>query len=165
MISLLDAAAVLNDAGFSFSNKEEFLTTPAIVDELRDIRSRHLADNALQEGLLKLREPRQDSIERVKAAAKEQGFNRLSIPDISLLALALDLKRENKAFVLITDDYSVQNFCSVFGIKFDSVLRGKIEKTISFKKKCIGCKREFPGTFVGRSCPDCGSAIKKEPIS
>lgn len=159
MIQLLDAAAVLNNPGFSFASKEEFLTTPNVVDEFRDIRSKHLASNALQNGLLKMREPSEKNIAAAKELAKKHGFGRLSVTDISLIALALDLKRENKVFVMITDDYSIQNFCKLLGIKFDSVIRGKIEKTVSFEKACTGCGKTFPGGFVAQKCPDCGSPI------
>ncbi|MAG21881.1 MAG: hypothetical protein CL943_01065 [Candidatus Diapherotrites archaeon] len=164
MIQLLDSAAVLNDEGFYFNSGEDFLTTPLIVDEFRDMRSKNLVANALQNGLLKTREPSQDSTERINALAKEKGFTRLSIPDVSLLALALDLQRENRIFVMLTDDYSIQNFCKVLGFKFNSVIRGKIEKTISFKKRCKGCGRGFPPNVLVTKCPDCGSPVESKRL-
>lgn len=158
MICLIDSAAVLNSPGFSFLGGN-FVTSPLIVDELRDLRSRHLAENALQNKLLFLQEPSPKNVERIQALASEHGFQKLSKADVSLLALALDLKGQKKEFVLVTDDYSVQNFCSLLKIKFDSVIRGKIEKTISFKKVCSGCGKKFPITTL-KKCPDCGSNIK-----
>ena len=159
MIQLIDSAAVLNNPGFSFAEGQKFVTVPGVVDELRDMRSRHLAENALQNGLLELLEPSSESVEKIKSLASMHGFSRLSKADLSLLALALDLKQQKKKFVLTTDDYSVQNFCKLLKIRFDSVIRGKISKTISFKKRCRGCGKEFPGSFSSRACPDCGSAI------
>ncbi len=163
MIHLIDSAAVLNNPGFSFSDEHRFITTPLIADEFRDMRSRHLVANALKNDLLLLAEPSKESLVRIKALASEHGFEKLSKPDISLLALALDFKNKGKEFLLISDDYSVQNFAKLLGIKFDSVIRGKIEKTISFKKRCKGCGKQFPGTFPGKECPECGSRIVREP--
>jgi len=160
MITLIDAAAVLNSLGFSFSEEGNFLTVPEVADEFRDVRSRHLVQNALENGLLKLEQPSDASISKIKALASEHGFSRLSNADVSLLALALDLKVKSKKFLLITDDYSVQNFAKLLGIEFDSVIHGKIEKTISFKKVCTDCGKKFSGTFAKKKCPDCGSQIK-----
>lgn len=159
VIQLLDAAAILNSPGFSFDKKGEFFTVPLVFDELRDLRSRHLAENALQNGLLTLIEPKKETIEKIKALASKKGFTRLSNADVSLLAIALELKKEKKKAVLFTDDYSVQNFCKLLKIKFDSVMRGKIEKTISFAKKCSGCGKKLSNGFSGKTCPDCNSPV------
>jgi UPF0271 protein len=135
-----------------------------VADEFRDMRSRNLAANALQNGLLRTREPSEKSLSRVKELAKEQGFTRMSIPDVSLLALALDIQRENRVFFLLTDDYSVQNFCKLLGIRFDSVIRGKIEKTISFRKRCSGCGKTFPAGYSAIKCPKCGSTLETRRV-
>ena len=162
MIHLIDSAAVLNSEGFSFTNGKDFLTGPLVVDELRDLRSRHMAENALKNGLLRLREPSKESLAKVKGLASEKGFTKLSETDFSLLALALDLKAEEKDFLLITDDFSVQNFCKLLEIKFESVIHGKIGKTISFKKRCTGCGKTFPADYLEKSCPDCSSPIESK---
>ncbi len=159
MIRLIDSAAVLNDPGFSFTEKANFLTAPLVVDEFRDIRSRHLAENALKNGLLKLREPSEESVEKISSLAAEHGFQKLSKADFSLLALAIELKESGEEFVLVSDDYSVQNFCKLLEIKFESVIRGEIKKTISFSKRCRGCGKQFPASFSGKDCPDCGSRV------
>lgn len=163
MLYLIDSSAVLNSPGFSFT-AGSFLTTPLIVDELRDLRSRHLAENALKNNLLALHEPSQESMERVTALALEHGFTRLSKADVSLLALALDLKRKRKRFTLVTDDYSVQNFCKLLRIRFESVIRGRIKATVSFRKKCSGCGKEFGFGYSQRHCPECGSMLVSERL-
>ena len=159
MIQLIDSAAVLNSPGFSFAAKSKFITTPQVADELRDMRSRQLVQNALQNSLLVLNEPSAASIAHIEGLAAKHGFSKLSKPDISLLALALDIKNKNKKFILITDDYSVQNFCALLKIEFDSVIRGKIEKVISFKKRCTGCNKKFSPNSPIRKCPECGSRV------
>jgi UPF0271 protein len=159
MIRLIDSAAVLNDPGFSFTEEANFLTVPMVADELRDLRSRHLLENALENDLLKLREPVEGSVEKIRVLAAEHGFQKLSDTDISLLALAFELKESGEEFVLVSDDYSVQNFCKLLEIKFESVIRGKIKKTISFSKRCRGCGKKFPNSFTGANCPDCDSKV------
>ncbi|MDP6670479.1 MAG: hypothetical protein QGI60_01535 [archaeon] len=159
MIRLIDSAAVLNDPGFSFTEKANFLTVPMVADELRDLRSRHLLENALKNGLLKLREPAKEFVEKITSLATKHGFQKLSKTDFSLLALAIELKESGEEFVLVSDDYSVQNFCKLLEIAFESVIRGKIKKTISFSKRCRGCGKEFPSSFTDKDCPECGSKV------
>ena len=159
MIRLIDSAAVLNDPGFSFTERTNFLTVPLVMDEFRDIRSRHLAENALNNGLLKLREPSPQSVKKISSLAAGHGFQKLSRADLSLLALAIELKESKEKFVLVSDDYSVQNFCKLLGVNFESVIRGEIKKTISFQKRCTGCGKEFQASFAGKDCPDCGSKV------
>jgi rRNA maturation endonuclease Nob1 len=133
MLYLLDSSAVLNDFGFEFREGERYVTTALAIEEFRDLRSRHLAENALQHGLLKILEPEKESLGLAEKTVSEKGFTRLSKTDLSILALGLDLKKQAKKFVLVTDDYSIQNFCSLLKIPFEPVIRGRISKEISFK--------------------------------
>ena len=177
MLFLLDSSAVLNDFGFSFSQQDTYMTTPLVFAELLDMRSRHLAENALQQGLLRLAEPSPESLESAKKKIYEKGFTRLSAADISLLALGLGKKKEKQKFVLVTDDYSIQNFCRLLGLPFESVIRGRISKPISFRLFCPGCGftpaqgpkergktpcfQDLPGPAgKAKRCPACGTPMK-----
>jgi len=162
MLYLIDSSAVLNDFGFEFVPENSYLTTPLVMAEFRDMRSRNLAENSLQRGFLKIEDPGNESLHKVGCAIAEKGFTRLSKPDISLLALALDLKSQNREFILVSDDYSIQNFCSVLKIPFESAIRGKIEKEISFRLYCPGCGKGFPANSTERKCPVCGFALKRQ---
>ncbi|MBN2067800.1 MAG: hypothetical protein JW744_05000 [Candidatus Diapherotrites archaeon] len=161
MLYLLDSSAVFNDFSFEFSEKHNYITTPLAVDEFRDMRSRHLMENALQNSLLTIKEPCPESVQLIKGKIREKGFSKLSGTDISLLALALDLKKGKKRFRLVTDDYSIQNFCKLLKIPFESVIRGRIRETISFKLKCPACNKSLKKGSKARKCPDCGSALKR----
>jgi len=161
MLFLLDSSAVLNDFSFQFKEEHSYITTPLAFDELRDLRSRHLALNALQNGLLKIKEPGNESIKLVEKAVAEKGFSRLSKTDISLLALAIDLKGEKKKFRLVSDDYSIQNFCKLLKIPFESVIRGKIKETISFALKCPGCGKMAKKGSKAKQCSVCGTRLVK----
>ena len=161
MLLLLDSSAVLNDFSFQFNPKDECITTPLAFDELHDLRSRHLAENALQNGLLKIIEPGAESIKLVEKAVAEKGFSRLSKTDISLLALGLGLKGEKKKFKLVTDDYSIQNFCKLLKIPFESVIRGRIKETIAFTLKCPACGKTLKSGQKAKKCSVCGSRLVK----
>ncbi len=161
MLFILDSSAVLNDFSFQFKEEHSYITTPFAFDELRDLRSRNLAENALQNGLLKIREPSAESIKLVEKKVAEKGFSRLSKTDISLLALGLDLKAGKKKFRLITDDYSIQNFCKLLKIPFESVIRGRIKETISFTPFCPACGKMVKKGQKARNCPVCGSSLIK----
>jgi UPF0271 protein len=164
MLFLLDSSAVLNDFSFQFKEEHSYITTPLALDELRDLRSRHLALNALQNGLLKIIEPGAESLKLVEKAVAEKGFSRLSKTDVSLLALAIDLKEQKKKFKLITDDYSIQNFCKLLKIPFESVIRGRIKETIAFKLCCPACGKTLKEGAKGKKCPVCGSPLKQAKI-
>ncbi len=135
MFYLIDSSAVLNDFGFEFAPEHEYITTSLAVREFKDLRSRHLMENALQQNLLSIEEPSKESLLAINKKVSEKGFTKLSKTDLSILALALDLKKQGKKFILITDDYSIQNFAKILEIPFESAMRGEINKEISFKKK------------------------------
>jgi len=45
------------------------------------------------------------------------------------------LKHAKKKFMVLTDDYSVQNALLGEKINFEDILRGKIKKHVTFRKK------------------------------
>lgn len=135
MLFLLDASAVLNNFGFEFEKKHSFLTTNLVLAEFRDIRTRNLADNALKKGTLKVIDPSPISVQKARSIANSLECKNLSIADVSILALAIELKAERKGFVLITDDHLLQFACKQLGIAFESVIRGKTRKKVQRYKK------------------------------
>ncbi len=162
MLYLLDSSAVLNDFGFQFSPEHNYITTPLVIDEFKDMRSRHLMENALQHGLLRIQESKQKTIDYVEEKVAEKGFTRLSKPDLSLIALGLDLKKHGKKLLLVSDDYSVQNFCSLLKIPFQDAMRGKISQEISFSLLCPACGKAFPVSSREKKCPVCGSFLRRK---
>jgi len=157
---LIDSSAVLNDFGFEFRPEDRYIATALIIAEFRDMRSRHLMENAFQQGLLSIEEPKQETINYVEELAASKGFSRLSKPDVSLIALGLDFKKAKKEFMLVSDDYSIQNFCSLLKIPFQGAIRGKISKEISFSLGCPACGKSMETASKARICPDCGSGLK-----
>lgn len=160
---ILDSSALINAPVLSF--KEELLTTEKAFNELKTIEVKHLALNAIKQGKLKIIEPKQEFIEKVKEKIEEKGFKKkLSNADKSIIALALQLKKEKKAIEVITDDYSIQNFLKIFRIKFSGILQGKIKKILEFKLICPGCNKEFLHKYNAKYCDFCGSQLIKKPI-
>ena len=158
---LLDSSAVLNDFNFSFGKESEYATTPEIISEFRDLRSRALVDSALQQGIVSILSPAQENTDFILKLAAEHGFQRLSRQDISLLSLAVQFKNHKKRFTVITDDYSIQNFCKLLKINFEGVLHEKIKKVISYKTVCANCGKEFPNDTNLKKCDVCNSRLKK----
>ena len=118
MIFVVDAAAVLNDDNFSFQAGNSYLITNKVLSELKDMRSRSLADGAIKTGFLSVRDPKGEFIEKASGSARRSG-TRLSEADLSVVALSLELRAAKKIFVVLTDDYSVQNALMHERIRFE----------------------------------------------
>ncbi|MFA4855207.1 MAG: hypothetical protein WC634_01295 [archaeon] len=162
MLFLIDSSAVLNDFSFEFRPGHAYITTPIIIGEFRDMRSRLLMENALSQRILSLQEPEKETLGQVESLVRSKGFDRLSKADLSLLALALDLKKQGRDFILITDDYSIQNFAKMLKIPFEAAMRGKIGKEISFSLKCPACGKALQADSNAKKCPDCGSKLQRK---
>ncbi len=162
MLYLIDSSAVLNDFGFEFLPEHKYVTTQLAIAEFKDLRSRHLMENALQQNLLSIEESSKESLQSVTEEVSKKGFNKLSKTDFSILALALDLKKQDKKFLLITDDYSIQNFAKILEISFESAMRGEIGKTIAFSLSCPSCGKTLPSGSKEQKCPVCGSSLNRK---
>lgn len=159
MIFVLDASAVLNEPNFTFDSETEYVTTPKIVKEFKSMESRLLVENALERSILRIRKPKEKFLKKVKETVKEHGY-KISKADLSLIALGLELKEERKEFVVLTDDFSVQNFLELVKVPYLPIIQGKIGEIFSFSKKCPVCGKKFEQTK--RKCPDCGVKLKSK---
>ncbi|MDD1662381.1 MAG: nucleotide-binding protein [Methanomicrobiales archaeon] len=143
------------DASFFFSEASlqgEIFTTPSVIEEIADVRSRCRLEALLATGLSVV-SPSAESVRRVSAAAGETGdTTRLSSTDTDLLALSLDL-----GAVTVTDDYAVQNVAQRLGLGVEGILQRKARPR-KWKFRCPGCNRRYsaPGT-----CPVCGSLLSR----
>lgn len=159
---ILDASAFIN--GFEPLNDLNF-TTPDILSEIKDFNSKMALEMALEHKKLTITEATIESINELKEVIKESGDdNRLSSQDINILSLALNMKKDNKNIILISDDYSIQNVAKILGIKFKSVLTEGVKTVYNWKKTCQGCKKEYPSDYKFPDCEICGSKIFKRRI-
>lgn len=130
----------------------DLYTTPSVVAELIDLRSKCRYESLLAQGL-QVRDPRKDCLVRVHEAACRAGdAERLSATDAGILALALELKA-----TILSDDFAVQNIAYALSIPVKPIQQ-KAAKRRRWKFRCSGCGRfsEGPG-----ECRVCGSKIKR----
>ncbi|MBI4210659.1 MAG: hypothetical protein HY544_04100 [Candidatus Diapherotrites archaeon] len=125
-VFILDSPALFNNENFSFEPGNLYFTTSEVFAEWRDMRSRMLAENAFSQGLLSIQDPCGISVE--KTIAKSSGLSRcLSRADISLIALASEFLARGQGFIVLTDDYAVQNILSRMGAPFRGVAHREIK--------------------------------------
>jgi UPF0271 protein len=143
------------DASFFFSEATlagEIFTTPSVVEEIADVRSRCRLEALLATGL-SVHPPSLEGMRRASEAAEGTGdITRLSPADTDLLALALDT-----GATVVSDDYALQNVALSLGLGVSGILRGR-GRARRWRFRCPGCNRRY--TSAG-ACPACGSPLKR----
>lgn len=159
---ILDASAFIN----GFEPKGQFnFTVSEITDEVKDLKSKILLDQAIEEGKIIIKEPKEEFIQELNEIISESGDDlRLSDADKKLLALALDLRSENENINVLTDDYSMQNVLKIMDIPYDSIITEGIKGVYNWVKTCEGCKKEFDADYPFDDCEICGSKVFKRRI-
>jgi UPF0271 protein len=158
-VFIIDTSAILSGKPIRFDNVS-IVTTPAVSDELspggRDFRTFEL----LKETGLAIHAPSKEAINRVKKTAQETGDDRrLSIADVEVVALAIDINKEpDQEATILTDDYSIQNVALTLKIKFQGFSQKGITKKFKWVSRCPGCKKQF--NEITKICPICGTITK-----
>jgi UPF0271 protein len=148
---VIDTNCIL--AGFQFDGTKTYFTSPLALDEIERGKKREELDDLVERGVLVVKPPSLDSIERINVGAQETGdINRLSRADMELLALANDMEA-----VIISDDYSIQNLASRLGIEYEKFGKASIRKEIDWTYRCKGCGRYYEKEQM--DCPVCGSEV------
>jgi endoribonuclease Nob1 len=166
-VYILDASGIIG--GF-ISQKHLNITTSAVLDEIKDLKSQMMVQSALQEGNLEIAEPNSEALRKVQKEVKISGdILRLSEVDKELVALAFFLKKNYNPQV-VTDDYSMQNILKIMHISYCSILTEGINEIYGWIKICRGCRQKYPSDHEGDECETCGSAlyrkkIKKAPVN
>ncbi|NJE10729.1 type II toxin-antitoxin system VapC family toxin [Thermococcus sp. MAR1] len=151
-------AQVIDTAIFIQGVDVEGVTTPKVVDEVKDPESRLFLEGLISAGKVRVLQPSRESIRAVMEAAKKTGeLGELSEADLEVLALAYELKG-----VLLTDDYNLQNIAKTLGMEFKTLKRG-IKRVIRWNYVCIGCGKRFKEMPPEGVCPDCGSPVRLIP--
>jgi endoribonuclease Nob1 len=130
----------------------DMYTTPSVIDELVDLRSKCRYETLLAQGL-QVQAPTLLNVKQVQKASKKTGdAEKISATDCDILALALDL-----GATAFTDDFAVQNVACEIGVLTHPIQQRSAKKRI-WKFRCRGCGRfsHAPG-----ECPVCGSPIKR----
>ncbi|WP_394335086.1 type II toxin-antitoxin system VapC family toxin [Thermococcus siculi] len=149
---------VIDAAIFIQGMDVEGVTTPKVVEEVRDPESRLFLEGLISAGKVRVLVPSRESIEAVKDAARRTGeLGELSEADVEILALAYEVNG-----ILLTDDYNLQNIAKTLGIEFRTLKRG-IKRVIRWNYVCIGCGKKFEEMPPDGICPDCGSPVRLIP--
>ncbi len=157
MIYVLDASGLIN--GF-YSKEYENVMTSSTVSEIRDINTQMLLNNCMNDGLIKIVDVNYESDASLHESLLKSGdYLRLSDTDKDIVFLAMLIKKYDNDVVVVTDDYSMQNTLKLLNIRYKSVLTRGINKTVTWKKVCKGCRKEYPADYEYDDCEICGSQI------
>ncbi len=128
-----------------------------MLDEVKHIKKSHGAiDVLLETGNLRVIDPGNGSIEKIRAAAKKTGdFAKLSQADFSIVALALEL-----GTMLVTDDYAVANVAASLKILVKSTSSKGMKETRKWIAYCSACGRAFEPE--AKECPLCGNKLRRK---
>ena len=141
-IFIIDTSAILSGKPINLNNGR-VVTTPAVSSELKPGGRDYRIFQFLKEKGLTIQLPSKESINKVKKIAKDTGDkDRLSLADIEILALALDInnKTDGEA-VILSDDYSIQNVAHTLNIRFKGFSQKEITKKFKWLFRCPGCGR------------------------
>lgn len=160
-VTVLDATAFY--AGVPYTSLATYYTTDSVVKEVSHRKSKSISvENLVEVGRLRIYNPSTKSVERVQEAAQRSGdLSNLSEADISVVALALELKERGSDITVISDDYAVENVSSILGIKRVSVMTGGIKKVVEWLIYCPGCGKVFRDQHL-QICDVCGSTLKRK---
>jgi len=157
---ILDSSTFIG--GYTPSDEKNY-TIPEVTEELKDLKSRILFEKSLEDGNLKIINPKKEYIEKTEKLAERSGdILRLSKIDKKIIALTLQLKNEQKKVMMITDDYSIQNIMKIIKVPFKAIITEGINEIYQWEKICIGCKKRYPHNYPSTHCEICGSKIMKK---
>ncbi|MDG6229308.1 MAG: NOB1 family endonuclease [Candidatus Thermoplasmatota archaeon] len=157
-VLVVDTSAILS--GKQFDDYDVLIITAALIaEELKEGGRDFRRFEYLQAKGLEVHSPTKESLILIKKTATAYGeLKRLSVADIHLLALAVDVMRLwEKSVCILSDDYSIQNIASILDIPFLSLSQKGITKKFKWVSRCQGCH-----TILSESvdaCPFCGSPV------
>lgn len=158
-VFIIDTSAILSGRPISITDAS-IVTTPGVSDEFsaggRDFQNFEY----LKELGLMIFLPSKQALDKVIQTAKETGDDRrLSRVDIEIVALALDMmKDQHQEVTILSDDYSIQNLASTLNIRYQGVVQKGITKKFKWISRCPGCGKKF--NEQTKICPICGTSTK-----
>ena len=159
-VKVLDSTALF--IGFTERGESELVTCREVLEEVKYGEGGLRAAAILEGGLVKVLEPGESYVEKVKEVALKAGEHDLSETDVKLLALALQLLDDGMDVSVVTSDYSIQNLAKIMGLKVEAILHRGIRRVIRWRTYCEVCGwrgEAKPGT----PCPRCGARLKRRP--
>ncbi len=162
---ILDTSALLAKYQLlHYSSDAVLMTTPLVVDEVKDYESRSALDLAMSLGKLLIVEPQEALINKARDVVRSIGENySISPTDLSIVALALQLKdklKRGEVVVVITDDYSIQNTLLNAGIAFKPLRTRGIRIPRKYVVVCPTCGY-VSVNILEKTCPLCNTPLTK----
>jgi UPF0271 protein len=140
-------------------------SVPEVTDELRQQTgpSYRLAISS-SSGKLRIEAPSEASLNEVSERARVLGDKVvLSKADMSVIALALDLRSRGKSPIIVSDDYAVQNVADAFDFVYQSLATFGIRQRFNWVYYCPACFRRY-ATGDHEVCQICGTKLKRKPL-
>jgi len=155
-IFVLDATAFIRlDFPLLQTTNALFYTTPGVMSELKDLKSRTNLDVLRYSDRLKFSFPQNELIEQLeKRIQLIDPQTTLSQVDIEVLALTLQLKGS-----LVSNDLNLQNAALHLNIPIKVVSGKKITHLREWRLKCKSCGKVIKDTV--EICPICGGNLKR----
>jgi UPF0271 protein len=154
---VLDSTAFY--AGIPYQGSGRYYTTYLVLEEVKH----HNVGSSFLHSRVHVTEPSLDSINRVKTTATKTGdLGALSLTDVSLLALALDLLQTEGGVSLVSDDFAVRNVANMLSVPLaQTSIKGGAWKNIAWKIYCRGCGKEYTNPKL-TVCPVCGTQLARK---
>jgi len=160
-VLVLDSSAFIMGLDPFYTNLKLF-TTPEVVGEISSFWLQIKYSVAVNLKKLAIIPPKKEFLDLVEKCSRKTGDKpKLSKTDLSVLALALELKNKKFNPTIITDDYSIQNVASHLKINYASLV-GSIKSRVRWVWYCPGCKRKFSIQPPEKVCPVCGVEVKRK---
>lgn len=131
LICIFDTAAFLSSLQLQVYIGD-IVTTPSVLQEVKDSESASRLEIALSIGRFKVEAPPPEYVEKAKNIARNMKLlEKLSQTDIDVLALTLRYRDEGFKPMVFTDDYDIQRILKNLGIDFKPVKSLGIDKRFS----------------------------------
>ena len=163
-VLVLDTSAFIMGLDPQGLNLESY-SVPEVTDELREQTGpSYRLTLSTSSGKLKIQSPTSLSLKEVHESSKLLGDTAtLSKADASVLALALDLRKEGKLPIIVSDDYAVQNVAEGIEIAYQPLATFGIRHKFKWVYYCPACFRRYAAGTV-EFCRVCGTKLKRKPL-
>lgn len=164
-VFVLDTSAMIYGFNPRVVEGDHYIT-PRVEAELSGKRAKALTDLSVSSGFLKVKSPKEEQKDRVRAKATSTGdVSVLSETDIEVVALALEFKEEGQAPTVISDDYSLQNLCTNLEISFRPMMTKGISQEFWWFLYCPACGATYEKSLKSNICQVCGHSLKRKVYS
>jgi UPF0271 protein len=162
---VLDTSAIIYGFNPRLIDGNHYIT-PRVMSELLVKKTRTVTDLSVSSGRLKVRAPKEEFKDLVKNRASSTGdLSVLSETDLEVVALALELKDEGARPTVISDDYSLQNLCTLLSINFRPMMTKGISQEFWWFLYCPACGATYEQSLKSTICQVCGHALRRKVYS